>query len=273
MQETITDAQWQKFQEQGYVRLGRVVTDEELEGLQHRIDEIMLGRAAMPYERMMMQLDTQTGQYKDMDPQTTAHKGATLAYRKIQGLEFDPLFLAYMQKTLFHHICQRAYGKGVPISIFRAMFMNKPAQQGTVLPWHRDFFAQIDPLPEVTVWMALDDATSANGCIKVLAGSQHLFSDGDTTVFLDEQQTVEVLAQHTPETLECPAGQAILLHNKMLHTSAVNPTGMPRRAFSVCYMDGRARDNQDTAFSLIFGLGALQPETLTQTMTQVGPYP
>ena len=232
MQETITDAQWQKFQEQGYVRLGRVVTDEELEGLQHRIDEIMLGRAAMPYERMMMQLDTQTGQYKDMDPQTTAHKGATLAYRKIQGLEFDPLFLAYMQKTLFHHICQRAYGKGVPISIFRAMFMNKPAQQGTVLPWHRDFFAQIDPLPEVTVWMALDDATSANGCIKVLAGSQHLFSDGDTTVFLDEQQTVEVLAQHTPETLECPAGQAILLHNKMLHTSAVNPTGMPRRAFS-----------------------------------------
>lgn len=118
MQETITDAQWQTFQEQGYVRLDRVVTDEELEGLQQRIDEIMLGQAAVPYERMMMQLDTQSGHYKDMDPQTPGHKGATLA------------------------------------------------------------------------------------------GTQHLFPDDDGTVFLDEKQTAEVLAKHTPETLECAAGFA-----------------------------------------------------------------
>ncbi len=68
MQETISEAQWQTFEEKGYVRLGRVVTDEELEGLRLRIDEIMLGKADVPYERMMMQLDTSTGQYKDMDP-------------------------------------------------------------------------------------------------------------------------------------------------------------------------------------------------------------
>ena len=63
-------------------------------------------------------------------------------------------------------------------------------------------------------------------------------------------------------TLECPAGQAILLHNRTLHTSAVNPTDKPRRAICVSYLDGRTRSNQGKAFSLIFGQGALQPETV-----------
>ena len=101
VQETTTDSQWETFKKQGFVRLGRVVSDEELEGLRLQIDEIMLGKADVPYEKMMMQLDTQTGEYKDMDPQTLGHKGATLAYRKILGLEFDPLFLLYIQNPLF----------------------------------------------------------------------------------------------------------------------------------------------------------------------------
>ena len=81
MRRTIKDAEWNEFQKRGYVRLGSVVTDEELEGLRRRIDEIMLGTAPVPYDRIMMQLDTQTGRYEDMDPQTKGHKGATLAYR------------------------------------------------------------------------------------------------------------------------------------------------------------------------------------------------
>ena len=259
MEGTITNAQWQAFQEHGYVRLGRVVTGEELEGLRHRIDEIMLGTAPVPYDRMMMQLDTQTGQYKDMDPHTLDHKGATLAYRKILGLEFDPLYLAYMQKVLFRDICQRAYGRDVPISIYWAMFMNKPAQQGTVLPWHWDLYSGLDRSPEVIVWMALDDSTRANGCLQVLPGTQRLFPDSDV---LAQEHIAEALATREPETLECPAGHAVLLHNRMLHTSAVNPTDEPRRAISVSYLDGRTKYNQGTAFSLIFGQGALQPETV-----------
>lgn len=106
----IGDDQWRQFEERGYLRLGPVVSGEELQGLRRRIDQVMLGEAAVPYGRMMMQLDTSSGLYEDMDPQTTGHKGATLAYRKIQGLEFDPLFLGYMQKPLFRHLCGRAYG-------------------------------------------------------------------------------------------------------------------------------------------------------------------
>lgn len=258
VKDTISDAQWQTYQEQGYVRLGRVVSDHELEGLQRRIDEVMLGEATVPYDSMMMQLDTKTGRYEDMDPQSFGHKGPTLAYRKILGLEFDPLYLAYLQKPLFQDICQRAYGD-IPISIYWAMFMNKPARKGTVLPWHWDYFYLVDRPPDVTVWMTMDATTKENGCLKILPGTHHLFPEDD---LLDQKKVAEVVADRTPESLECPAGHAILMHNSVLHTSGVNQTDKPRRAFSVSYMDSRSRDSEGTAYSLVFGEGALKPESV-----------
>ncbi len=260
MRQTLNDQEWQTFQEEGYVELGRLIANDELHALQKRIDEIMMGTADVPYDRIMMQLDTTTGKYKDMTKQTKGHKGATLAYRKMQGLEFDPLFLAYMQKPLFRDISERAYGTGIPISVFRAMFINKPARQGTVLPWHQDYFLRVDRPPITTVWMAMDNSTIENGCVKILPGSHLHYEEDDPTVFLKEEQIEEVLAKYNPEMLECEAGEGYLLHNRVLHTSAVNSTNQPRRAFSACYMDGRAKQKDDTGFSIIFGEGAMKPE-------------
>ena len=255
MQETLTDQQWQTFEERGYVRLGELVSNGELHALQRRIDEIMMGTAAVPYDRVIMQLDSTTGDPKDNPKQTKGHKGATLAYRKIQGLELDPLFLNYMQKPLFRDICERAYGPGIPISIFRAMFMNKPAQQGTRLPWHQDYFRHVDRPPIVTVWMAMDDSRIENGCVRILPGSHHHFPDEDPIQSLNEEQVADVLIQYTPKMLECVGGEGFLLHNRLLHSSEVNSTNIPRRAFSVCYMDGRAVAPNHPGFSIVFGEG------------------
>ena len=260
MRQKLADQEWQTFQEQGFVRLGKIAGDDELAGLQTRIDEIMMGTAPVPYDRIMMQLDSKTGDYKDMPKQTIGHKGATLAYRKMQGLEFDSLFLSYLQKPLFRNICERAYGEGIPYSVFRAMFMNKPAERGTVLPWHQDNFPRVDRPPIITVWMALDDSKVENGCVKVLPGSHRHFGTHDLTVFLNQEQIEEVLSQYSPEMLECKAGEGFLLHNFLLHSSEVNSTNQPRRAFSVCYMDGRAKQKDHPGFSIVFGEDALMPE-------------
>src|SRR6478752_2672768 len=87
----LSEAELAAFHATGVVRLGRVVDDGELEVLRGRIDGIMLGQ--VPFAGMM-QLDSDSGRYGDMPAQTAGHKGATLAYRKIEGLEADPLFLA-----------------------------------------------------------------------------------------------------------------------------------------------------------------------------------
>ena len=56
--------QEQQFFETGYLRLGQVVSDSEIQALCDRIDEIMLGQVR--YDGMLMQLDSTTGNYKDV---------------------------------------------------------------------------------------------------------------------------------------------------------------------------------------------------------------
>ncbi|MYI99094.1 MAG: hypothetical protein F4104_05575, partial [Gemmatimonadetes bacterium] len=58
--------------------------------------------------------------------------------------------------------------------------------------------------------------------------------------------------------LEAEAGEAILLNNLLLHRSARNPTGKPRRAFSIAYMDASTRAvKTGETFPVIFGEDAL----------------
>ena len=127
MLEELSHAQWQEYEREGYLRLGRCMSDDELAAIQQRMDGIMLGTAPVDYSRMMMQLDRIPGKTDAPGSGSKGHKGATLHYRKIQDLEFDPLFLRYMQKPLFRHICCMVYGTDTPVTCMRAMFMNKPA--------------------------------------------------------------------------------------------------------------------------------------------------
>ena len=235
----IDDATWARFQRDGYVRLGKVVSDDMIQQLQERIDAIMLGDAPLDYSRMLMQLDSDNGAYGDLSVQSSGHKGATLGYRKIQDLELDPLFRSYLAQPIFQQLCQRVYGSSTPVDVYRAMFMNKPAGKGTVLPWHQDRWPRLDRDPQVTVWTALDPATIANGCVNVIPGSHHAIINPDhPSGFL----TPEMAAEHCPAdqqvALELEAGEAVVLHNWLLHGSQVNTSATSRRAFSVCYMDG-----------------------------------
>lgn len=250
----VSEAQWQQYERDGYLRLGRVLDDADLAALSRRIDAIMLGEAAIDYDRMLMQLDSSTGNYGEMPPQSKGHKGATLAYRKIQDLEMDPLFLAYMQRPLFRSICARVYGEETPIASFRAMFMNKPARRGTLLPWHQDRWSSLDRDPLNTVWTALDPATIANGCVQVIPGSHHggVINPSHSSAFVTEEQAAEHAPEEKAVYLELAAGEVVLLHNWLLHRSDVNRTDIPRRAFSVSYMDARTRDQGGGTFPRVF---------------------
>ena len=156
----LTDTQWEQFEREGYLVLGQVISDTELVALQERMDAIMLGRVR--YQGMFFQLDSDTGAYGDV-PSGGQWAGSTLNYRKIEQLEKDPLFLAYIRNPTFREINRRVYGENV--TIYRSMFMNKPAHKGTVLPYHQDGGTQwsLSENPLITIWTALDDATVENG--------------------------------------------------------------------------------------------------------------
>ena len=133
--EVLTDEQWKSYGGDGYLRLGKVMTDQELAALRQRIDDIMLGKADINYELLIMQREA--GEGYEQGTSGRGFKGATLNYRKVGDMENDPLFLSYMQKPLFAHICRRIYNKE-KIACFRALFMNKPAQTGSALGYNQD---------------------------------------------------------------------------------------------------------------------------------------
>jgi len=266
----LTDEQFEQYRRNGYLHLGTVADPEELAGLQQRIDDIMLGKAPLDYDRIFMQLDTDTGKYSDMKPGNRGHKGASLDYRKIQDLEFDPVHLAFMQKPVFRDICERVYGAGRNIDCFRAMFMNKPAHKGTELPWHQDRWTDLDRDPEITIWTAIDPATVQNGCVRVIPGSHHeLYNPDHSSGFLTEDMARNAVAGAESIFIELQAGEAVLLHNWLLHNSDVNRSDIARRAFSVCYMDAATVSSRGSTFSHIFGEDSLTPNAVSEMHTPI----
>ena len=258
----ISDVQWKQYREEGYARIGRVATGEELRALQNRIDDIMLGEAPLDYDRMLMQLDREPGA-DGPGPQTNGHKGATLSYRKIQSLEFDPLFLSYMQKPLFREACAKVYGEETRITCYRAMFMNKPAREGTQLNWHQDRWSHLDREPLLTIYTALDPATEENGCVRIIPNSHRLNRVPLTRPDERRARQERIVAESESIPLELEAGEVVLMHNWMFHSSGVNSSDVPRRAFSVCYMPAETKSRDGLTYSRIFGTGALSVSQLT----------
>ncbi len=236
----LTEQQWNDYSRDGFLHVGKVLEPEELDALRQRADDLALGNVKNP--DVQMQLDT-GGVYEELPAAVRSFEHGTMLYRKIQGLETDDLFVRLVKHPLFLEICARQYGPHAPISIFRAMVMNKPAGQGTVLPWHQDGgnVWALDRDPLVTVWVALDPATRANGCMEVVPGTHRL---GLLSLYGSTVEEKYVKAHCPAERvypLEVEPGHAVLLHNWLIHRSGVNPTSVPRRALTVCYMDGRTQ--------------------------------
>lgn len=249
----LSDQLWERFDRDGVVSLGAVASREDAAALAARADDLALGR--LVDGRMQFQLDT-GGDYDALPDAAEQMPEATLRYRKIQGLEHDPLFRGVMTLPIVREVCARMYGAHTSISVFRAMIMNKPAGQGTVLPWHQDAGEVwgLDRDPVVTLWMALDDATPENGCMEVVPGTHRrglLSQRGSTLSAADAERHCP---PHAVRRLPVVAGEMLLLHNWAVHRSGVNPTDRPRRAFTMCLMDARTISvSTGDTFPMLFG--------------------
>ena len=233
----LNSEQQEFFDSNGYVRLGQRIPDRAIPLYQQRIDGIMLGDVLIP--NLKYQLDTMDGGYAPDAPQETiGHKGARLNYRKITGLENDVLFGKYLRDPLFRAIAR--YYVGDIVAIYRAMFMNKPAHGGTHLPWHQEVGPAwgLDTNQIVSIWTAFDDATVDNGCMQIVPG---IHKEGiiNENHFPTASQIEQYQLEERAVDLEMEAGEAVLLHNLLMHRSGINTTSQPRRAFSVAYISGR----------------------------------
>ncbi len=222
----------------GYARLGRVVGDDTLSALGARVDDLMSARVR--HDGLFFQRDSPTGRYEDLTF-GDGWQGPSSDYRKIEKLELDPLFRAFIGNPLFERIA-RSLIDG-PIALYRAVLFTKSASGGTVLPWHQDggTFWGVEPAPQLQIWTALDDCAVDGGCLEVLPGS-HLagLATPQGGVIVDEAlRAADAEARALP--LPARAGESMLIHNHLWHRSRRNATGRRRSALSVCLMSANTR--------------------------------
>lgn len=222
----------------GVARLGRVLGDAGLGALRERAEALMLGRVVHP--GLFFQLDSTTGRHQDA-PLGLGWQGPSLGYRKLEKLEQDPVFCAWLQNPLFERVA-RARITG-DIALYRAILFNKGAFGGSDIPWHQDGGALwgLSEAPTLQIWTALDDAPVDGGCIEFVPGSHRGGLATPLGGVVPRSQVVQAEAERRAIPVPVAAGEALLVHNWVWHRSGRNRPGQRRLAFSTCYMSAATR--------------------------------
>lgn len=158
---------------------------------------------------------------------------------------------------------------GPDIALWSSHFICKPAAIGKRVPWHEDsayWGSVLDPMDVVTVWLAIDPSTPANGCMRVIPGT-HLGGDSEYEAARDRGRSVfatEIKEGRLDESkavdLVLEPNQCSIHHAKLIHGSSANTGTMRRCGYTMRYMPTTVRyrpERRDIhGFQIYLGRGA-----------------
>lgn len=134
---------------------------------------------------------------------------------------------------------------GPDIGLWSSHFISKPAGVGKATPWHEDsayWNGLISTMQGIcTVWLAIDEATPQNGCMKVIPGTQsngfseyeavdpakNIFGSRIKPELLDEERAVYFSLKPN----QCSLHEARLIHGADANTSPQRRAGYTMRYF------------------------------------------
>ena len=144
---------------------------------------------------------------------------------------------------------------GPDIALFSSHFIAKPAGTGRRVPWHEDsayWKKMMQPHDVVTVWLAIDPSTRANGCMKIIprthAGTGG-FSEYEDRDIKTNMFAAEIKPDRVDESravyLELQPNQCSLHHAKLMHASDANTSDIRRCGYTMRYMSTRVKMNEE----------------------------
>ena len=132
---------------------------------------------------------------------------------------------------------------GPDIVLWGCQVFCKPAGDGMEVPWHQDgHYWPIRPLATCTVWIAIDDSTVENGCLRVIPGSHQgqrsydHYKDEREALTLNRAVVHGQFDETTAVDLVLEAGQMSLHDVYLIHGSNPNPSGKRRAGVALRYM-------------------------------------
>jgi phytanoyl-CoA hydroxylase len=214
---TLTEHQVAQFDEHGYVVVPSVL-DTDL--LAEVVDEI-------------------DGLEQKMEGFLEKQEGGRFAIAESGAITFTVHIVdrSHLLRDLSHHptfvgICADLVGPDVNLYWDQAVY--KKPEKPRRFPWHQDNgYAYVEPQQYLTIWVALTDATTDNGCPVVAPGFHRM---GTLTHEYVEPLGWECLQD--PEgavAAEVPAGGAVVFSSLTPHLTGPNTTDSVRKAYILQY--------------------------------------
>jgi ectoine hydroxylase-related dioxygenase (phytanoyl-CoA dioxygenase family) len=217
------EAQSRQFHEDGYAVFDNALSGELLDLLRSSCDEFVAREDA--------RMDA-----AGTDTLGITHRGKRYFANECQR-EQPQLQRMLFSKTMAD-ICRATLGSTA--YFFFDQYVVKGPEGGLPFSWHQDSGYVVsnggppDHLPYLTCWCPLDDATLANGTVRVVPGSHrrgvlsHERQPGtnDIAIEVDEAQAV---------ALEVSAGSVVAFSSRMLHATGANQTDRARRVYLAQY--------------------------------------
>src|SRR5438552_16160446 len=131
------------FRDNGYLKFGRIFTRAEMDTLREHVNEMI---AALPEGKRPEEMD-------------------------VPHFE-DPWLFRYLAHPRVLDIIEDFIGPD--IVLWSSHFIAKPRGDGRAVPWHTDgayWTDRLRPMNVITLWLAVDESTVENGCMRVIPGS------------------------------------------------------------------------------------------------------
>lgn len=135
---------------------------------------------------------------------------------------------------------------GPDILLYLSTFWFKEAHDPSYVSWHQDSaYYGLDPHDVITLWLGFSDATTANGCMRVLPrthGQQFVHTETYAADnLLARGQSIEGIDDANAVAMELKAGQFSMHHERLVHGSAPNTSDRRRLGMSFTFLPTRVR--------------------------------
>jgi phytanoyl-CoA hydroxylase len=136
---------------------------------------------------------------------------------------------------------------GPDIALFATHYICKPPRDGEAVLWHQDGqYWPLDPPEVVTLWLAVSESTPANGCMRVIPGTQNLeyqphHQQTDSPNVLGSGMDKSAVDEGQAVDLVLDPGDVSVHHPNVVHGSNANLSDRWRKGLTIRYIPTSTR--------------------------------
>ena len=232
----ISREQIDRYHDEGYLILERVIDDDTLQMLREECSYFM------------GYLDA------EMDAEGVEQRGITQRRNRYfisNRYHLSPRLWRFVYGDLMARVCRAALGPDV--YLFNEQWVVKAADTGSAFAWHQDSgyvknrYRQTTHRPYLSCWCTLDDVDESNGTVHVLPHSR----GGTKAMIMDhvrDEVDHDLVGYHGDDpgiAMIVPAGSVVAFTSYNFHRSGPNTTGRMRRVYLTQYSAEPIRGPED----------------------------